>query len=268
MTSVIKGKLGTTALAGAGSMMLVVGALHLVAPQMMMEAPAIQLTTVNHRHVIRAAYGGAYLGIAALFFLGFAQGPSAGVRLALRSGALRRLRIRSTRQYRARWHARRALPRGSCFRDDFRRARFLGAEGRGAPRSPMNGISRPVGAVGRPRAPSKRRAWLRINRSGNPASGFLSSAVLHGVRVVRPPTPGPAIIRHAPGSASRQRHKPWPVCRPGRPRGCSGPPPPSPRRVSARHRFGRTRAAGDPLSRWCAWPMWRGARPASCRRRR
>lgn len=70
MTSVIKGKLGTTALAGAGSMMLVVGALHLVAPQMMMEAPAIQLTTVNHRHVIRAAYGGAYLGIAALFFLG------------------------------------------------------------------------------------------------------------------------------------------------------------------------------------------------------
>jgi hypothetical protein len=71
MTRVIKGKLGTTALAGAGAMMLVVGALHLVAPQMMMEAPAIQLTTINHRQVIRAAYGGAYLGIAALFLLGF-----------------------------------------------------------------------------------------------------------------------------------------------------------------------------------------------------
>jgi hypothetical protein len=51
-------------------MMLVVGVLHLIAPQMMMEAPAIQLTTVNHLHVIRAAYGGAYLGIAALFLLG------------------------------------------------------------------------------------------------------------------------------------------------------------------------------------------------------
>ncbi len=36
----------------------------------MMEAPAIRLTTVNHLHVIRAAYGGAYLGIAALFLLG------------------------------------------------------------------------------------------------------------------------------------------------------------------------------------------------------
>lgn len=51
-------------------MMLVVGALHLVAPQMMMDAPAIQLTSTNHHHVIRAAYGGAYLGIAALFLLG------------------------------------------------------------------------------------------------------------------------------------------------------------------------------------------------------
>lgn len=55
---------------GAGLMMLIVGGLHLIAPQMMMEAPAIQLTTVNHRHIIRAAYGGAYLGIAALFLLG------------------------------------------------------------------------------------------------------------------------------------------------------------------------------------------------------
>ncbi len=70
MNAVGKGKPGTIALGGAGAMMLVVGALHLVAPQMMMEAPAIRLTTVNHLHVIRAAYGGAYLGIAALFLLG------------------------------------------------------------------------------------------------------------------------------------------------------------------------------------------------------
>ena len=67
------GKLGTIALGGAGAMMLVVGALHLVAPQMMMEAPAIELTSVNHHHLIRAAYGGAYLGIAALFLLGLAN---------------------------------------------------------------------------------------------------------------------------------------------------------------------------------------------------
>ncbi|MGB3281000.1 MAG: DUF4345 domain-containing protein [Pseudorhodobacter sp.] len=70
MTSV---NLGTIALAGAGGMMLVVGALHLVAPQMMMEAPMIELTSANHHHVIRAAYGGAYLGIAALFLLGLAN---------------------------------------------------------------------------------------------------------------------------------------------------------------------------------------------------
>lgn len=57
-------------LLGAGLMMLVVGGLHLVAPQMMMEAPAIQLPTANHRHIIRAAYGGAYLGIAAFYLLG------------------------------------------------------------------------------------------------------------------------------------------------------------------------------------------------------
>lgn len=65
--------LGTIALAGAGGMMLVVGGLHLVAPQMMMEAPMIELTSTNHHHVIRAAYGGAYLGIAALFLLGLAN---------------------------------------------------------------------------------------------------------------------------------------------------------------------------------------------------
>lgn len=40
-------------------MMVIVGALHLIAPQMMIEAPAIELTSVNHHHVIRAAYGGA-----------------------------------------------------------------------------------------------------------------------------------------------------------------------------------------------------------------
>ena len=55
---------------GAGLMMLVVGALHLFAPQMMMRDPGIELTTTNHLHVIRAAYGGAYLGIATLFLLG------------------------------------------------------------------------------------------------------------------------------------------------------------------------------------------------------
>jgi hypothetical protein len=55
---------------GAGLMMLVVGALHLFAPQMMMREPGIALGSVNHYHVIRAAYGGAYLGIAALFLGG------------------------------------------------------------------------------------------------------------------------------------------------------------------------------------------------------
>jgi len=57
-------------LLGAGLMMLVVGALHLLAPQMMMDTPKIALTSTNHLHVIRAAYGGAYIGIAALFLLG------------------------------------------------------------------------------------------------------------------------------------------------------------------------------------------------------
>lgn len=55
---------------GAGLMMLVVGALHLFFPQMMMREPGIALGSVNHYHVIRAAYGGAYLGIAALFLGG------------------------------------------------------------------------------------------------------------------------------------------------------------------------------------------------------
>lgn len=63
-------KMAKLTLLGAGLMMLVVGALHLIAPQMMMDVPKIVLSSTNHLHVIRAAYGGAYLGIAALFLLG------------------------------------------------------------------------------------------------------------------------------------------------------------------------------------------------------
>ena len=48
----------------------VTGVLHLFAPQMMMQAANIALTSANHHHVIRAAYGGAYIGIAALFLAG------------------------------------------------------------------------------------------------------------------------------------------------------------------------------------------------------
>jgi hypothetical protein len=55
---------------GAGLMMLVVGALHLLNPQLMMREPGIVLSSTNHFHVVRAAYGGAYLGIAALFLAG------------------------------------------------------------------------------------------------------------------------------------------------------------------------------------------------------
>lgn len=72
-SAVVKGKVGTIALAGAGAVMLLVGTLHLVAPQVMMEAPAIELTTVNHLHLIRAALGGAFIGIAALFLLGLVR---------------------------------------------------------------------------------------------------------------------------------------------------------------------------------------------------
>lgn len=71
---------------GAGLMMLVVGALHLVAPQMMMREPGIELATVNHLHVVRAAYGGAYLGIAALFLAGATR--RIDVRAALAAVAL------------------------------------------------------------------------------------------------------------------------------------------------------------------------------------
>jgi hypothetical protein len=58
---------------GAGLVMLVVGTLHLVNPQMMMNEPGIVLSSANHFHVVRAAYGGAYLGIAALFLAGALQ---------------------------------------------------------------------------------------------------------------------------------------------------------------------------------------------------
>lgn len=73
VSTTVKGKLGTFALGGAGAVMLVVGTLHIVAPRMMMEAPAIQLTTVNHLHLVRAALGGAFVGIAALFLIGLLQ---------------------------------------------------------------------------------------------------------------------------------------------------------------------------------------------------
>ena len=70
MSKIAKGKVSAITLGGAGVVMLAIGTLHLVAPQMMMEAPAIQLTTVNHLHLIRAALGGAFIGIAVLFLLG------------------------------------------------------------------------------------------------------------------------------------------------------------------------------------------------------
>ena len=57
-------------LAVAGLMMVVIGVLHLFAPQMMMATPGIELTSTNHFHVVRAAYGGAYIGIGVLFLAG------------------------------------------------------------------------------------------------------------------------------------------------------------------------------------------------------
>ncbi len=62
--------MGRLTLLGAGLTMLVVGALHLFAPQMMVESAQIVLSTPSHLHVIRSVYGGAYIGIAALFLLG------------------------------------------------------------------------------------------------------------------------------------------------------------------------------------------------------
>ena len=73
-------------LLGAGLMMLVVGALHLLNPQMMMREPGIVLSSTNHLHVVRAAYGGAYLGIAALFLAGALR--RVDVRAALAAVAL------------------------------------------------------------------------------------------------------------------------------------------------------------------------------------
>lgn len=60
-------------LIGAALMMFIPGLLYLVAPQMMLEPPAIKLQTINDNHLVRAAYGGGFLGIAALFILGVVQ---------------------------------------------------------------------------------------------------------------------------------------------------------------------------------------------------
>ncbi len=60
---------------GAGLMMLIPGVLYLVSPQMMLEAPAIRLQSVNDHHLVRAAYGGAFIGTAALFLLGAFRQP-------------------------------------------------------------------------------------------------------------------------------------------------------------------------------------------------
>ena len=57
-------------LVGAGLMMLIPGLLYQFAPQMMLDVPAIKLQSVNDHHLVRAAYGGGFLGIAGLFLLG------------------------------------------------------------------------------------------------------------------------------------------------------------------------------------------------------
>jgi len=57
-------------LVAAALMMFIPGLLYLVAPQMMLDVPAIKLQSVNDHHLVRAAYGGGFLGIAALFVLG------------------------------------------------------------------------------------------------------------------------------------------------------------------------------------------------------
>ena len=51
-------------------MMLIPGVVYLIAPQMMLDVPAIQLHSVNEFHLVRAAYGGGFLGLAALFGAG------------------------------------------------------------------------------------------------------------------------------------------------------------------------------------------------------
>jgi len=55
---------------GAALMMLIPGILYLFAPQIMLNTPQIHLNTVNEFHSYRAAYGGGFLGIAALFAMG------------------------------------------------------------------------------------------------------------------------------------------------------------------------------------------------------
>jgi hypothetical protein len=81
MTEGHRGTVGTIALAGAGLAMLVVGAQHLLAPQMMMATPGIELSSINHYHIIRAGYGGAFLGIAALFLSGLVRPAQRGFAL-------------------------------------------------------------------------------------------------------------------------------------------------------------------------------------------
>lgn len=51
-------------------MMFIPGVLYLLVPQMMLDAASIQLVSVNDHHLVRAAYGGGFLGIAALFGIG------------------------------------------------------------------------------------------------------------------------------------------------------------------------------------------------------
>lgn len=68
-------------LIGAGVMMLIPGVLYIFNPQMMLADAGMQLRSVNEFHVIRTAYGGAFLGTAAVFFMG-------AWRSELRRGAL------------------------------------------------------------------------------------------------------------------------------------------------------------------------------------
>lgn len=62
-------------------MMLVLGALHLLAPLMIMAPPATVLISANHLHIIRAACGGAFPGIAALLLSGPLQPAQRGLAL-------------------------------------------------------------------------------------------------------------------------------------------------------------------------------------------
>lgn len=55
---------------GAAIMMFIPGVLYLFSPQLMLNAPEIKLATANEFHVFRAAYGGGFLGMAALFGVG------------------------------------------------------------------------------------------------------------------------------------------------------------------------------------------------------